>query len=207
MAHRIFSGAGFGRAGMRTHASNLVRTLPAIAVDVMAPDLDTSAHEMAGLIAVYHFAFAICQLPIGAALDRFSIRTASLALFGGTVAGSMLAALLSGPLSVLIAQRYRTLLRRANAGLLRRHLPDRARCVDVCTSADLRDDPSKGRGRGYRQGSLGDQSRVLCRDCHDAILNRSHRRTTGIDGHVAFHGRGAVLVNTLAFLLLTPAKR
>ena len=79
--------------------SNLVRILPAIAVGVMAPDLDTSAHEVAGLIAVYHFAFAICQLPIGAALDRFSIRTASLALFGGTVAGSMLAALLSGPLS------------------------------------------------------------------------------------------------------------
>ena len=206
MAHRIFSGAGFGRAGMRTHASNLVRTLPAIAVDVMAPDLDTSAHEVAGLIAVYHFAFAICQLPIGAALDRLSIRTASLALFGGTVAGSMLAALSSGPLSFLIAQRYRTLLHRANAGLLRRHLPDRARCVDVCTSADLRDDPSNGRGRGYGKAVSAINlaffvGTAMMQSLTDPIAGRR-----GLMAMLLFMG-GAVPVNTLAFLLLTSAKR
>lgn len=84
--------------------SNLIRTLPAIAVDVMAPDLHTSAHEIASLTAAYHFAFAVCQLPIGAALDRFSVRAVSLTLFAGTVAGSILAALSSGPSSFLIAQ-------------------------------------------------------------------------------------------------------
>lgn len=95
--------------------SNLVRTLPAIAVDVMAPDLGTTAHEVASLTAAYHFSFAICQLPIGAALDRFSVRAVSLTLFAGTIAGSILAALASGPPSFLIAQ---LVLGMATSGML-----------------------------------------------------------------------------------------
>jgi len=95
--------------------SNLIRTLPAIAVDVMAPDLGTTAHEVASLTAAYHFAFAVCQLPVGAALDRFSVRTVSLTLFAGTVAGSILAALSSGPSSFLIAQ---LVLGMATSGML-----------------------------------------------------------------------------------------
>lgn len=95
--------------------SNLLRTLPAIAVDVMAPDLGTSAHEVAGLTAAYHFAFAVCQLPIGAALDRFPVRAVSLTLFAGTIAGSALAAISTGPLSFLIAQ---LVLGMATSGML-----------------------------------------------------------------------------------------
>ena len=95
--------------------SNLLRTLPAIAVDVMAPDLGTTAHEIASLTAAYHFAFAVCQLPIGAALDRFSVRTVSLTLFAGTIAGSALAATSTGPLSFLIAQ---LVLGMATSGML-----------------------------------------------------------------------------------------
>lgn len=95
--------------------SNLVRTLPAIAVDVMAPDLGTTAHQVASLTAAYHFSFAICQLPIGAALDRFSVRAVSLTLLAGTIAGSILAALASGPSSFLIAQ---LVLGMATSGML-----------------------------------------------------------------------------------------
>lgn len=95
--------------------SNLVRTLPAIAVDVIAPDLGTTAHEVASLTAAYHFAFAICQLPIGAALDRFPVRSVSLTLFAGTIVGSILAAISSGPLSFVIAQ---LVLGMATSGML-----------------------------------------------------------------------------------------
>ncbi len=95
--------------------SNLVRTLPAIAVDVIAPDLGATAHEVASLTAAYHFSFAICQLPIGAALDRFSVRSVSLTLFGGTIVGSILAAISTGPLSFLIAQ---LVLGMATSGML-----------------------------------------------------------------------------------------
>jgi predicted MFS family arabinose efflux permease len=95
--------------------SNLVRTLPAVAVDVMAPDLGSSAQELAGLTAAYHFAFAICQLPIGAALDRFSVRAVSLTLLAGSAAGAAFAALSTGPWSFLLAQ---LMLGMATSGML-----------------------------------------------------------------------------------------
>lgn len=84
--------------------SNMIRTLPAIAVDVMAPDLHSNAHDIASLTAAYHFAFAISQLPVGAALDRFAVRTVALALLAGTALGGAFAALAGGPLGFLIAQ-------------------------------------------------------------------------------------------------------
>jgi len=84
--------------------STLLRTLPAVAVDVMAPDLGIDAPDMASLTAVYHFAFAACQLPVGVALDRFSIRSVALMLFAGTLLGALLAATATGPVSFLIAQ-------------------------------------------------------------------------------------------------------
>jgi len=95
--------------------SNLVRTLPAVAVDVMAPDLHSNSHDIASLTAAYHLAFAVCQLPIGAALDRFSVRAVAITLFIGTLAGSIFAALSSGPLSFLAAQ---ILLGVATSGML-----------------------------------------------------------------------------------------
>ncbi len=95
--------------------SNLVRTLPAVAVDVMAPDLHSNSHDIASLTAAYHLAFAACQLPVGAALDRFSVRAVALTLFAGTLAGSVFAALSSGPLGFLGAQ---IVLGMATSGML-----------------------------------------------------------------------------------------
>ena len=95
--------------------SNLVRTLPAIAVDVMAPDLHSSPHEIASLTAAYHFAFAACQLPVGAALDRFSVRAVSLTLLAATAVGCAFAALSASPLSFLLAQ---LMLGTATSGML-----------------------------------------------------------------------------------------
>jgi predicted MFS family arabinose efflux permease len=95
--------------------SNLLRTTPAVAIDLMAPDLGSTAQKLAALTAAYHFSFAICQIPIGVALDRYSIRNVALTLFAGTIAGAALAALSSGPLSFLAAQ---LLLGMATSGML-----------------------------------------------------------------------------------------
>lgn len=95
--------------------SNLLRTTPAVAIDLMAVDLGSTAQALAALTAAYHFSFAVCQIPIGVALDRYSIRTVSLTLFAGTIAGACLAALSRGPVSFLLAQ---LLLGMATSGML-----------------------------------------------------------------------------------------
>lgn len=95
--------------------SNLLRTMPAVSIDLMARDLESTAQKLAGLTAAYHFAFAACQVPFGVALDRYSIRSLSLGLFVVTSAGACLAALSSGPLSFLAAQ---ILLGVGTAGML-----------------------------------------------------------------------------------------
>jgi predicted MFS family arabinose efflux permease len=84
--------------------SNLLRTTPAVAIDVMAVDLHSTAQKLAALTAAYHFSFALFQIPIGVALDRYSIRNVSLVLFAGTLAGACIAALSQGPASFLLAQ-------------------------------------------------------------------------------------------------------
>lgn len=95
--------------------SNMIRTLPAIAVDVMAPDLHSNPHDIASLTAAYHFAFALSQLPVGAALDRFAVRSVALALLAGTAVGGAFAALAGGPPGFLVAQ---LLLGVATSGML-----------------------------------------------------------------------------------------
>lgn len=84
--------------------SNLLRTTPAVAIDVMAADLHSTAQRLAALTAAYHFSFALFQIPIGVALDRYSIRNVSLVLFGATLLGACIAALSQGPASFLLAQ-------------------------------------------------------------------------------------------------------
>jgi predicted MFS family arabinose efflux permease len=84
--------------------SNLLRTTPAVAIDVMAADLHSTAQKLAALTAAYHFSFALFQIPIGVALDRYSIRNLSLVLFAGTLAGACIAASSQGPASFLLAQ-------------------------------------------------------------------------------------------------------
>lgn len=95
--------------------SNLLRTMPAVTVDMMAADLNCSAQTLASLTAAYHFAFAALQIPVGVALDRFSVRTVSLTLFAGTILGACVAAMSRGPISFLAAQ---VLLGVATSGML-----------------------------------------------------------------------------------------
>ena len=41
--------------------SNLLRTMPAVTIDIMAVDLGITASNLAAITSVYHFAFAACQ--------------------------------------------------------------------------------------------------------------------------------------------------
>jgi len=84
--------------------SNMLRTLPAIAVDVLTHDLNVSPEGLASLTGAYHFAFAAGQIPLGVALDRFGVRPVSLVLLATVVVGSVLAALVGGPVGFLLAQ-------------------------------------------------------------------------------------------------------
>ncbi|MDB5473002.1 MAG: transporter [Devosia sp.] len=72
--------------------SNLVRTMPAVSTDVIADSLSVSATEVAALTGIYHLAFAAGQIPVGAALDRFSVRTVFLVLIATIGIGALITA-------------------------------------------------------------------------------------------------------------------
>jgi predicted MFS family arabinose efflux permease len=84
--------------------STLLRTLPAISLDLMANDFATPPQTLASLIAVYHFSFAAFQIPVGAAMDRFGVRPVSLCLFFGTILGALASAFATGTASFVFAQ-------------------------------------------------------------------------------------------------------
>ncbi|SHJ79027.1 Predicted arabinose efflux permease, MFS family [Roseomonas rosea] len=84
--------------------SNMVRTLPAIAADVLGRDLEVTAQGLASLTGTYNLTFALAQIPVGVALDRFGVRHTALGLLAVTAAGAVLAALAGGALGFLIAQ-------------------------------------------------------------------------------------------------------
>ncbi|MES2029724.1 MAG: MFS transporter [Pseudomonadota bacterium] len=84
--------------------SNMLRTTPAVAIDLMSVDLGVTPQTLAALTSAYHFFFALLQIPVGVALDRYSIRTVSLVLFAGTVCGAAIAALSTGALSFFVSQ-------------------------------------------------------------------------------------------------------
>ena len=95
--------------------STLLRTIPAISLDLMAADFGTSPQTLASLTSIYHFAFAASQIPVGAAMDRFGVRPVSLALLSGTILGALASALATGPESFLFGQ---FLLGAATSGML-----------------------------------------------------------------------------------------
>lgn len=84
--------------------SNMLRTLPAIAADVISFDIDVSPESLASLTGAYHFAFAAGQIPVGVALDRYGVRTVSLTLFAIVALGAILAAMFIGAEGFLMAQ-------------------------------------------------------------------------------------------------------
>src|SRR5437879_663695 len=77
--------------------STLLRTIPAISIDLMAADFATPPQTLASLTSIYHFAFAASQIPVGAAMDRFGVRPVSLSLLIGTIIGAMASGLATGP--------------------------------------------------------------------------------------------------------------
>ncbi|MGX5736364.1 MFS transporter [Bosea thiooxidans] len=84
--------------------SNLLRTLPGVAADVIAGDIAVSSDTLASLTGAYHFAFAAGQIPVGVALDRYGVRAVSLTLLAIVTAGALLAATAGGAGGFLIAQ-------------------------------------------------------------------------------------------------------
>lgn len=53
--------------------STLLRTIPAVSLDLMAADFHIEPQALASLTSIYHFAFAAAQIPVGAAMDRFGV--------------------------------------------------------------------------------------------------------------------------------------
>ena len=70
---------------------------------------------MASLTSVYHLGFAVAQVPVGAAMDRFGVRPVSLSLLIGTVIGAVVSGLAIGPGTFLLGQ---LLLGTATSGML-----------------------------------------------------------------------------------------
>jgi MFS family permease len=95
--------------------STLLRTIPAVSLDVMAADFRTPPQTLASLTSIYHFAFAASQIPVGAAMDRFGVRPVSLSLLAGTIVGALASGLATGPESFLFGQ---FLLGVATSGML-----------------------------------------------------------------------------------------
>jgi predicted MFS family arabinose efflux permease len=84
--------------------STLLRTIPAISLDLMAADFRVEPQALASLTSIYPFAFAAAQIPVGAAMDRFGVRPVSLSLLAGTVIGSVVAGFAAGPASFAFGQ-------------------------------------------------------------------------------------------------------
>ena len=95
--------------------STLLRTIPAVSLDLMAADFHMEPQALASLTSVYHFAFAAAQIPVGAAMDRFGVRPVSLSLLAGTIVGAIASGFATGPESFAAGQ---LLLGIATSGML-----------------------------------------------------------------------------------------
>ncbi|WP_237213565.1 MFS transporter [Falsiroseomonas oryziterrae] len=84
--------------------SNAVRTIPAIAADVLTRDLGISAETLAQLTGAFPLAFAAVMIPVGIALDRHGVKRVSLFLLTVAGCGAVMAALATGPWWMLLAQ-------------------------------------------------------------------------------------------------------
>ena len=84
--------------------SNAVRTIPAIAADVLTRDLGIGAEALAQLTGIFPLAFAAVMIPVGIALDRYGVKRVSLCLLTVAGGGAMLGAVATGPWSMLLAQ-------------------------------------------------------------------------------------------------------
>jgi len=84
--------------------SNAVRTIPAIAADVITRDLGLTAEALALVTGAFPLAFALVMLPVGVALDRYGVKRTALGLLAIGALGALVAALARGPLTMLAGQ-------------------------------------------------------------------------------------------------------
>ncbi|HEY0418408.1 MAG TPA: MFS transporter, partial [Acetobacteraceae bacterium] len=84
--------------------SNAVRTLPAMAADVLSRDLGLTPEALAALTGAFPAAFALAMVPVGVGLDRWGVRRTALVLLAIGGFGCVLAALAGGPAGMLVAQ-------------------------------------------------------------------------------------------------------
>jgi MFS family permease len=84
--------------------SNAVRTIPAIAADVLMRDLGVGPEALAQLTGAFPLAFAAVMIPVGIGLDRHGVKRVSLFLLTVAAGGAAMAALATGPWSMLAAQ-------------------------------------------------------------------------------------------------------
>ena len=84
--------------------SNAVRTLPAVATDVLTQDLAISAETLAAITSAFPAAFAAAMIPVGVGLDRYGVKPVALTLMAIAVVGSALAALAPSAATLLLAQ-------------------------------------------------------------------------------------------------------
>lgn len=84
--------------------SNAVRTLPAVATDVLTRDLAISAETLAGITGAFPAAFAAAMIPVGVGLDRYGVKPVALTLMAIAVLGSGMAAIAPSAGTLLLAQ-------------------------------------------------------------------------------------------------------
>jgi predicted MFS family arabinose efflux permease len=84
--------------------SNAVRTLPAVAADLLTRDLAISGETLAAITGAFPAAFALTMIPVGVALDRYGVKPVSLTLLALSAAGCVVAALAPSATTMLLAQ-------------------------------------------------------------------------------------------------------
>lgn len=84
--------------------SNAVRTLPAVAADVLAADLAITPEALAAITGAFPAAFAVAMVPVGVALDRYGVKPVALVLLAIAGAGAALAAIAPSAGAMLLAQ-------------------------------------------------------------------------------------------------------
>jgi predicted MFS family arabinose efflux permease len=108
--------------------SNAVRTMPAIAADVLTRDLGIGAEALAQLTGAFPLTFAAVMIPVGIALDRYGVKRVSLCLLAVAAGGAAMAAMATGPWSMLAAQMV---LGAGCSGMLMAPITFAARALDT----------------------------------------------------------------------------
>jgi predicted MFS family arabinose efflux permease len=84
--------------------SNAVRTIPALAADVLQRDLGLTAESLAQVTGAFPLAFAAVMIPVGIGLDRFGVKRVALFLLAVGAIGAAMGALATDPWTMLAAQ-------------------------------------------------------------------------------------------------------